>query len=301
MGMKSFLKNWKPKKLKKLDKGEVKALVADSISGIVEFYVTRNLKDQKDVDMTAELFDKMIDEKFIVTLGKVIKDAKENDTEIDPAFAIVINDFIQAKNNELTEEIGSTYITFAQKIIKKKLKEIAKKTDLNPTVLTELLVVVPGAEYIDKNVGRYTFKLLSKLYTLATTKNEKGESLEIFEDTKQIKKLFKALFGEENLVEVASKIILEKKSVSNNFNDAQMKVWNALTIFALAVLNKVEDKDELKKSLAKYCLRREKDAEKGRDEARRVNFKELQKEEYKNLVKAVEKLTGKAKFDKYLG
>jgi hypothetical protein len=180
------------------------------------------------------------------------------------------------------------------KILKKRIKKVSKKLDLEKDIVKELLVIVPDKEAIsdERFVGIYSQKITRKLYALA-----KDIDLGL-DETKQVKKLFKELF-DENLIEaIAANILLERKENIKNFNDKQTAVWNLMTSFALETIEALKKKD-IRELLEYYIGRRQKDAEKGRDFARRVQLSQVS-EDYEKILSVVEDMSEKEKFKKFL-
>jgi hypothetical protein len=286
MGMKEFTKEWKPKKM---DKDERVRVLSDSIPGIVTYYIKKGHRDQ---DAVNELFDKMEDEKLAKTLLKVLK---EDDAEnIDLGLATVVADFLERRHDKIGEEIVTMYDDAINKILKKRIKKVSKKLDLEKDIVKELLVIVPDKEAIsdERFVGIYSQKITRKLYALA-----KDIDLGL-DETKQVKKLFKELF-DENLIEaIAANILLERKENIKNFNDKQTAVWNLMTSFALETIEALKKKD-IRELLEYYIGRRQKDAEKGRDFARRVQLSQVS-EDYEKILSVVEDMSEKEKFKKFL-
>lgn len=282
MGVKSFLEEWKPKK----DKGELLELLSNELPSLEEFYFFKGHKVRETVD---KIYDKMASPKFPKCLKKIMKDQ-----ELDAGVATIIADFLERKGSELPEELVTMYAELVDKLLKSRVKKLTKKVGIDPNIAKDVLVVVPGDEYInDRFVGIFVGRVCRKLYVLA---RETG--LEI-KETKQLKKLFKFLFKDELINDVAVAILLEKKETMKNFNDKQVEIWNALTNFALDTLNGLE-KDDLKNYLVTFAERRMRDYEKNRDAARRVQLTQIADESYSRIAKVVSKLQEKEKYSKFL-
>ncbi len=289
MSMKNFLNEWKPKNLKGMDKDTRTCLLFDYIPTISEFYIKKGHKAQKEVN---ELFDRMEDPKFVKLLLRILKTS--DSTPVDLGMATVIADFIERRRQKLDEDLVDSYKTAIDKILKKRIKKISKKVEVDKDLLTELLVVVPEPDAISdpRFVGIYVYRMTRKLYAISKD-NELGL------DTKLVKKLFKALFGKDLQNDVAISILLERKDIIRNFNEEQKAVWNLLTNFALDTLES-NKKKELKELIEYYIMRRSKDAEKQRDSARRIQFANISEEDFKRLHSVANKLSEKDKYKKFL-
>jgi len=290
MAVKDFLKEWKPKALKEMSKDDRTALLYDYLPELVQFYVK---KGHNRVDEVNQLFDRMQNRKFAKTLLRILKTPEHS--PVDLALATLIYDFMERRHQNLDEELMGLYTEAVDKILKKRVKKLSKKLGLSKDLLKELLVVVaePDAISDPKFVGIYVHRMLRKLYALAKD-NDLG-----LENVKSVRKLFKALFGEELLNHIAVNVLLERKEHLRNYNENQQAVWNLLTDFALETLEE-NKKSEIRELLEMYVQRRAKDAEKQRDAARRIQFASISEEDYPKIYAAYEKLSKKEKYAQYL-
>lgn len=288
--MKDFLKGCKPNKMSKT---ELAYLIDEYQSEIIEFYIKKNHL-QKFNDVFAELYKKMNSKKFVKALKLILKD---DDMTLDCGFAVVIAGFIgkTCSNEDASAEIMEEYKAIIDKLLKKRVKEIKSKTDIDPAIITELLIIAPSRDYIsdDKYVGIYSQKMLKKLYYMASNKEIN------IDNTKQIKKLFKAIFGKELIDLIAINILLEKKETLKNMNEKQIEIWNLMTTFALEVIES-QKKAHIIELLEYYCRRRFNDSKKQNDAARRIQLKSLNAEQYPATSKAVNKMAKSNKFEPYL-
>jgi len=287
MSIKEFVRDWKPKKMSKDDRTY---MLYDNIPAMVSFYIKRGHADQ---DTVNKLFDKMEDPKFPKTLLRILK--TQDETPVELGMAVVIADFLERRHAKVDEETLGMYDESVTKILKPRMKKLSKKLGLEKDILKELLVVVPDTDVMSdkKFIGIYVMKMLRRLYILA-----KDTDLGL-EDVKTVKKLFKALFGDDQIDNIAINVLLERKEGMKNFGDRQLAVWNLMTSFALETLED-HKKKEIKEMLEHYIGRRAKDAEKGRDFARRVQLSQVAEDNYPKLAAAVEDLCEKDKNKKFL-
>lgn len=290
MSVKEFLKEWKTKKVKEMDKDDRTLLLYENIPTIVEFYIKKGHKEQ---ELVNKLFDRMEAKVFAKTLLRILKTVDE--TPVDLGMATVIADFLEKRGKNLEEDLNELYTKAIDKILKTRIKKLHKKLGLDKDLLKELLVVVADKDAIsdDRYVGIYVQRMTRKLYAIAK-ENELG-----LNDTKTIKKLFKSLFHKELLNSIAVNILLERKDMVRSFNENQLAIWNALTNFALDTIEK-NKKKEIKELIEYYVVRRAKDAEKGRDSARRIQFAQISEEEYPKIYTVYEKLSEKEKYSRFL-
>lgn len=293
--MKEFIKELKPKKMKA---DELAYEILDVQSDLVRWYINDAHK-AKNAELVNELYSKMATEKFAKAMKKILKNKNDAYGELDCGFAAIIANFIEKyhKEESMTDEMLETYTDIIDKLLKKRIKAVNKKLNLDTDVIKELLVITPDIGYIsnDKFVGIYSQKMLRKLYIMSAEK-ELGIT-----ETDQVRTLFKKLFGKELLDLIAINILLEKKEYLKNFNEKQTAMWNLMTSFALEEIEK-QDKEHIVELLEYYCSRRKRDADNGRDGARRINLSSVPETDYPRIAKGIKKFTknGKESLVKYL-
>lgn len=287
--MKEFLNEMKPKKVKKMDKVELSDIILDYQMDVIEFYVKKNHL-QKVAPMIEELFAVLANKKVAKAFKTVCKTE-----DADMGLAVVFNAFLVKNAQDLEDEVVDIYIECINKLLKKKIKKITSKTNLSFDCARDLLAIAPGKQYISNEdfIGLYVNKMLTRLY------NEAKENKDVMADTKEIKNLFKIIFGKELLDVVAVNILLQKKEYMNGLNEDQLTVWNNLTTFALDTIE-AEEKGHVVELVEYYIQRRNKDDKKGRDAARRISLASVQADDYKRIAKVVQKMSKDQKVAKFL-
>lgn len=283
MSVKDLTKNWTKKNLKKMGKAERADFVYEVIPEVIEFYIKKGFRAESK-PLVDEIFNVMEDEKFVKTLKVIAKDS-DNYT-LDLGLAVLINDFLGKRMNNISEEMVSSYVKLIKKILKPRVKEITKKVDIDEKLLREFLVITPDPELVSskKVVSIYSDRILNKLYALA------GEDEEIMIDAKTIKKLFKHIFGEEALSKIAVGALLQRRDTLNRLKSQnQIKLWNNVTTFALNTLEKCE-KEELLERLSFYYKTCNKAQQNGNNVARRIELSTLTKEDYPKIIKTLHKI-----------
>lgn len=296
--MKNFIKE--TSKMKKMKTSDLAAIIDENQKELVDFCINDGHK-LKNQDIMKELHKRMFNEKFPKALRKIIKVGKKEEDHdgLDIGFVVIIAGFIEKNHNsdEMTEDLIRDYSDIIDELLKSRVKKIKKKVDIDESVIKELLLVTPDVGYIsdEKFVGIYCRKMLRKLYVMSQNKNIG------LENTEQVGKLFKALFGKKLVDLIAVNILLEKKEFMKNFNEEQIKIWNLMTAFALEFIEN-EEKNHIIELLEFYCVRRNADARKNRDAARRINKSMITEEQYPRLFKAITKFEkkGKESLTKYL-
>lgn len=289
--MKEFLKQWKEKRIKGMNKDSRDYLLNDYLPVVVSDYMS---KAHKMPEQVTELFDRMEDVRFVNTLNRVIKN-DEDYAPVDTGMATIIADFLENRHEKLSDDMIAVYGKAVDRILKDRIKEVSKKTGIrNKELLKELLVVMPDPSYTNaKFISIYVQCLSNKLYALSKN-NELGLT-----NVKTVKSLYKEIFGKKLLNAVAASILLERKEHIANFNENQLAIWNLLTNFALQTIEK-NDKAEVREVLEFFASTRIKDATKERDAARRIQFASISEEDYPKIHKAFGKLSRKEKYSKYL-
>lgn len=283
MSVKDLTKNWTKKNLKKMGKAERADFVYEVIPEVIEFYIKKGFRAESK-PLVDGIFNVMEDEKFVKTLKVIAKDS-DNYT-LDLGLAVLINDFLGKRMNNISEEMVSSYVKLIKKILKPRVKEITKKVDIDEKLLREFLVITPDPELVSskKVVSIYSDRILNKLYALA------GEDEEIMIDAKTIKKLFKHIFGEEALSKIAVGALLQRRDTLNRLKSQnQIKLWNNVTTFALNTLEKCE-KNELLERLSFYYKTCNKAQQNGNNVARRIELSTLTKEDYPKIIKTLHKI-----------
>lgn len=294
--MDKLIKAMKPNKMKK---DELAKMIFENQADIVSFYINKGY-NKKFKPVIDSLYSKMSCKKFPAALKLIIKRGKKDeDIFLDPGFAVIINGYLEyalrLENSDDMSEILDGYYDVIDSLLKKRAKKIADDIGIDADVVKEILVIAPSKEYIsdDRFVGIYSQKMLRKLYLMAeNTESEIGITT-----TKQVRKLFKKVFGEKLIDLIAVHILLEKKEYIKNYNEKQLAVWNLMTDFALETIEK-QDKKHVGELLKYYAQRRSRDAEKGRDSARRISIATVNAEQYPKIAKTIDKMNDKVK--KYL-
>lgn len=316
--MEKLIRSMKPNKMKK---DELAKIIFENQADIIAFYVKKG-HDKRFKPTINLLWEKMSHKKFPAALKLIIKRSKkEEEIFLDPGFAVIINGYYEHLRvtkkdscDDLTD-IMSEYYDIIDSLLKKRSKKIGEAVDVAPDVIKELLVIAPSKDYIssDKFVGVYSQKMLRKLYMLA----EPADSDIGLTTTKQVRKMFKKLFGEKLLDLIAMHILLEKKEFISKYNERQIAVWNLMTDFALETLES-QKKDHIIELLKYYAVRRMDAERKMRgnksengdtqhksgncdeimDAARRISLTTIPAEDYPKIAKAVSKSSKKIK--KYL-
>lgn len=274
---KELLKDLKPKYLKDKSKKDLGYFFYDHQNEIIDFYIKKGHKNPTEVN---ELFERMLNPKFLKGLKQVYK----NGDKLDVGFAVVIGDFIRA-NHQTHPDLTLEYRELLMKILKKRIKKIKKTTGAPEDFLAELLVVIPEPEVVSnpRFLGIYVNKIARRLYAL--TKDPEGFELP---ELQYVRALFAGLFSEAMMNEVAISLLLERKEYIRHYNSDQIKTWNVLTALALDQLES-NKKKEIDALMENYENRRKSDAKKNKDTARRIQFDQISEEDYPKITKVYKK------------
>lgn len=274
---KELLKDLKPKYLKEMSKKDLGYFMYDHHNEIIDFYIKKGHKNPTEV---SELFERMLEPKFLKGLKQVYK----NGDKLDVGFAVVIGDFIHA-NHRTHPDLTLEYRELLMKILKKRIKQVKKKTGAPEEFLMELLVVIPEPEVVSnpRFLGIYVNKVARRLYAL--TKDADGYELPGLE---YVRALFAGLFGEAMMNEVAVSLLLERKEYIRHYNSEQIKTWNTLTALALDQIES-NKKKEIDALMENYDNRRKNDAKRNKDTARRIQFDQISEEDYPKITKVFKK------------
>jgi hypothetical protein len=157
----------------------------------------------------------------------------------------------QRKDGEITnkeaQRLGekmekyNTYINdllkAGRKIIKDSAKELSHDSHLPMYICVTALHSVPEPQYIDRfKIGFYLNNLLNNVYS-------EIEQMGDFSDNVRWGTFFKEIFGKDNVVEVATFILLEGVHRIDKYrnSDDVKSAWDTLTSFALRELNEAPE------------------------------------------------------------
>lgn len=143
-----------------------------------------------------------------------------------------INERIE-KYNEYIADL----LKVARKIIKKDAAELAKEAHLPKYICIAAYHSVPEPKYIDRfKIGYYLNNLLNTIYSEI---EQNGE----FSDHVRWRTFFKEIFGKDNVVEVATFILLEGVHRIDKYRNSEdvKSAWDSLTSFALNELNEAPE------------------------------------------------------------
>lgn len=276
--MKRFLKEWKPKNIKEMDKYEKADFLNDLLSDLVTGYLLKGHK----TDLT-EVFNAVYDKKFVKSLSFMVKN-EEDFGYIDKNVVIVLVDAIRnsVKKNINDPELDEKMYKIITKLCKKKYKKLVK-IGINSELAEELAAILPSSDedYITvKNIHVYIRKALNTLYRAA--KENPDEQLYVPETLESV---FKVLFGKEYMDIVVKSILLENRERIKQFKENELTVWNTLTTFAVDYLEdmKKNDLDELLKSY--LTLKKKLNA------VGRISLESLVKEDYPKIHKSLKRLS----------
>lgn len=125
----------------------------------------------------------------------------------------------------------------AKKIIKRDAIELAEDSHLPKYVCMTALHSIPEWKYVDRfKIGFYLNNLLNNIYS-------EIEQMGDFPDNVKWKVFFREIFGKDNIVEVATFILLEGvHRIDKYSNSTDVKsAWDSLTSFALSELNEAPE------------------------------------------------------------
>lgn len=273
MSVKEFIQTWNGKDIKDYSKEDRMFDVQDNMMDIVEFYVLKG-HNKKHADTVNKLYHVFASERFIKTIEKMTK--KKSEYRLIPELAVVFSDLVDKRSKELGEEKVEFYVGVVDKLLKPRVKEIAEKVQLPKELITETLVVLPDTRLVDeKYVPIYVNKTLRKIYVLANMLGK--ETIENI-STKDLKKLFKQVFGKDNFNDVLLSIATERRDFVRNFNEVQLLMWSKLSDLLLSELLDMKKKS-IKNFMYDYIDKREMAVKRNNDFTRRIDFLGLENEE----------------------
>lgn len=190
------------------------------------------------------------------------------------------------KMDEINDIIASL-LKVAKKIIKRDGVRLAKEAKLPKYITFTAFTSVPEPEYIDRfKIGLYLNNLFNTIYSEV---EENGE----FEDNVRWKNFFREIFGKDNVVEVATFILLEGVHRIDKYkSSADVRIcWDSLTAFALKELN--EAPGALREQMIELYIKRISKMFANNSYDLRVNLLDISTKAFPALVETIEKYSDK--------
>lgn len=181
---------------------------------------------------------------------------------------------------EKYNEIIQRLLKCTRKIVKKQAKQLAKDSYLPKKLVQTFLFSVPDKQYINKfKIGYYLSNILKVLYS-------EIEESEYDASDVDWEILFKGVFGKENVVEVATFVLLEGVHRISQYKTKEVRdCWDSLTKFALNEIEKAPETLRTQmielyiKRIAKMFMNRKPDL--------RIDLTSLDSDVFPNLVHTI--------------
>lgn len=317
------------KQLRKMDKGELDSTIEINLQSLVDYYYN-DIHHKDEREYREQLMNLVVDKKYF--LKPVLRIYKDNDDVIPTGLAFMIydqmNQMREASNreienlkgsnitneeitnktkeivdlaNEATKNVWDTLMILTEKTTKK-LKKLGVKEKYGSILAPAMF----SADYVSgKNLFRFVSILTNALYKAykSSLVDEEGVKKSTFgidiTKAKNIGKIMNIITKDMDLGtygQLILRILLEKRDRSfEQLDSYQLGVYNAISVWALGVL---EDKDifgnKTRQEIIKaFLLQRERDEKRGRDAKRRVEFSDVNEEDYPRISKAFEKVVKK--------
>lgn len=175
----------------------------------------------------------------------------------------------------------------SRKMIKREAKRTAKDARLPLYITQTAFTSVPESKYVDRyKIGFYLNNLLNTIYSDV---EQNGE----FIDDVRWKRFFADVFGDNNVVECATFILLEGVHRVDKYRNSEdvCVCWDTLTEFALAELNKAPD--NTREQMVELYVKRLDKMFSNRSFDLRANLLDIPKTIWPSLWKTVQKYSGK--------
>lgn len=183
--------------------------------------------------------------------------------------------------------IVATLLKRARKIVKRDATRLSRDSRLPRYITISALTSIPDPKYIDTfKIGYYLNNLFSTIYSDV---EENGE----FEEGVKWRVFFKEIFGKENVVEVATFILLEGVHRINKYENSSdvRECWDTLTVFALNELN--DAPTQLRNQMIELYIKRLDKMFSNHAFDLRVNLLKLDDELFPKLVDTINKYADK--------
>lgn len=186
-----------------------------------------------------------------------------------------------------SNEVITDLLKCGRKIIRRDAKRLANNSRLPRYITIAAMTSVPDYEYVDHfKIGFYLNNLFNTIYSDV---NENGE----FDRGVKWKVFFREIFGKENVVEVATYILLEGVHRIDKYENSEdvHTCWDSLTSFALKELN--DSPTAIRDQMMELYLKRLSKMFKNKTFDLRVNLKDIDEDLFPNLADTIGKYTDK--------
>lgn len=190
---------------------------------------------------------------------------------------------------ELTEEL----FRCSKRIVKNKAKSLSRISKMPKKVCSMALYNTPNVKYINKyKIGFYLNNMLPQIYSYVDEENSSLFGFFKGEPNYKWNSFFKELFGESNLIEIATFCLLEGvHRISQYKSDAVEECWNSLTDWAL---NQLEEAPEgMRNQMIELYIKRISKMFANKTFDLRVNLLKLSKALFPSLTKSISKYSNK--------
>ncbi len=306
------LKGLSKKNVKRMEKEDLDDVVVGSLDVFVDF-ILRQGRNKRFESQRNQIVKVLSNPKIAKSIKRIVKQADEFQYDgLNPNIPIVLYEVIKETApvaisstdaegvdgetqeqdlqfaDEKDSEVYSTYMKLIKKFLKKKIKEIENKTELDKDYIMDLLVVLPTVEGMSsQHIRTRLNRVLRVMYV-----NEP------ITDSDKIKDVLLGIIGKENKEEMILGILLEHRNHRANFSEEQLKVWNAVTNTALYQLEKMKKK-KIRSIIEEYVKIRRRQ-EKDRYSARRIQFSSISPEEFPKIADVIESLKEKKNNERWL-
>ena len=259
------------------------------------YYLLRWGHQPQNRQVVEGIYEKISDPKFVSELGKrVARENKAGDSGSDEFFhgirfmpAVLTNLIREIKNQnkklaENNEPLLSTedLEVLRDLINQKKAKKLIKKSGCDPRLAYSVFAVYPVQEIAMFSPAFYMNKLMAVIYRAA---DEEGVKVPVDD-------IFKKVVGKEYYPNLILYLLLERKTVTQNFTNNQFAVYNRISEWVLKNLNRM-DKRDIKKILQTYVNRRFEDVKRNKDANRRMYLRSsVSQAVYPTLYEVIQEL-----------
>lgn len=188
--------------------------------------------------------------------------------------------------NEINETVARL-LKRARRIVKRDATILARDSRLPKYITMAAFTSVPEPKYIDRfKIGYYLNNLFNTIYSDV---EENGE----FERGVRWREFFKEVFGKNNVVEVATFVLLEGVHRIDKYRNSEdvRECWDSLTTFALKELN--DSPEQIRQQMIELYIKRIDRMFSNKAFDLRVNLTDLDEDSFPKLVKTVDKYADK--------
>lgn len=241
------------------------------------------IEDDDDIDLSAPCFLHSITNTVIDSNQSLVKKLEDLRTSGE---LTTKEEHQRLDQIEKINKVIASIIKAKKKIVKRRAKQLSRECGLDRELCSKALYCLPSSGLITKyKVSTYLNNILNFLYSDIDSGNYDASEVDW-------KAYFKKLFGRDNVIEVATFILLEGVHRIDKLKSREVHmVWDDLTTFALREMDRAPD--ALRQQMLELYVKRIDKMFANQAYDLRVNLLKLDEGDFPNLTKTITRFADK--------